>query len=166
MLRSTHFAITADQATRLQDLPTGRDRLKLLQDDIAPHMFGQEGELTCITEYAWNPVHRCLTDGYLKWNNGTPPRNQVILGGEDLYEGGDFVMLLKDPRIVRGVAYALQNITKMWMLAGYKSIPKDDYEFPKSDADFDITWDAFLEIKRLYDVAGRKGRCVLFTVEQ
>ncbi len=166
MLRSTHFAITADQATALQDLPTGRDRLKFLQSDIAPHMFQHEGELTCITEYAWNAVHRCLTDGYLKWNNGTAPRNQVILGGENLYDRDDFVMLLKDPRMVRGVAYALPNITKMWMLAGYKKIPPSDYEFAKSEDDFEIAWDAFLEVKRLFDVAGRAGRYILFTVEQ
>jgi len=166
MLRSTHFAISPDHATRLLDLETGKDRLKLLQTDIAPHMFQSEGEMTCITEYAWNTVHRCLTDGYLKWDNGTPPRNQVILGGENLYERDDFVMLLKDPRMVRGVAYALQNITKLWMAAGYKTIPPSDYEFTKSEDDFEIAWDALLEVKRLFDVAGRNGRYILFTVEQ
>ena len=102
----------------------------------------------------------------LCWDNGRYPLNHVILGGERLYEGDDYVLSLKSPDQVRAIAAALAAATKEKLHAGYVAIDPDNYGMPLSDEDFEYTWEWLRDLVEFYQRAAAVGLSVLFTVDQ
>jgi hypothetical protein len=88
------------------------------------------------------------------------------LGGERLYEGDDYVMILKTPQQVRDISDALDKLTEQDFRRRYDAIDVDDYDYPLSDEDFAYTWEWLQPVRALYRKAAAEGRRVLFTADQ
>ncbi len=83
-----------------------------------------------------------------------------------LYDGDDYILILKSPEQVREVAAALRRVTKEKLRAGYDRIDPDAYGIPLSDEDFQYTWDWFQGVVEFYQRAAAAGHSVLFTADQ
>ena len=75
-------------------------------------------------------------------------------------------MSLKTPDQVKAVAAELPKITKEEFRKRYDALDEEKYNCPKSDEDFEYTWDWFAEVVALYRKAAEEGRFVLFTADQ
>jgi hypothetical protein len=67
---------------------------------------------------------------------------------------------------VRAIAAALPAVTKDELRAGYDAIDPDSYGMPRSDEDFEYTWEWFQGLVEFYARAAAGGLSVLFTVDQ
>jgi hypothetical protein len=115
---------------------------------------------------AWGAMHRVLADGELTWDGGDYPLNHVVLGGQLLHTGDDFIMVLKTPHQVRDVAAALPGVSEAEFRSRYFAIDLDSYGFPLDNQDFEYTWHWFLGVREFWLRAAREGRYVLFTADQ
>jgi Domain of unknown function (DUF1877) len=118
------------------------------------------------TDKAWDAIHRCLTDGTLAWGNGSFPLNRCILGGEDIYQGEDYIVTLTEAHEVPAVAAALQQVAEADMRQAYDRLDPADYGSEWSEEDFEYTWSWFQEVRDLWSRAAAAGRAVIFTVDQ
>jgi hypothetical protein len=156
-----HFAIDAGTAERL--LAAADDaELDALVEEIEEEMVGVD---TCETDKAWDAIHRCLTDGTLKYDNGQYPLNAVILGGRLLYEGDNYIISLLTPDQVSDVAKALAEVDRDRLWAGYQSISQDEY-IDYGTEDFEYTVANFADLPPFFRRAADAGRHVIFTVDQ
>ena len=105
-------------------------------------------------------------DGKLDGETGPYPLSYVVLGGQQLYDGDDYILSLKDPKMVHDIAQALAGITKERLRAGYDAMDARTYGFEQSDEDFEYTWGWFEDVRTLYYTADRLGRHILFSVDQ
>jgi hypothetical protein len=118
------------------------------------------------SDKSWDAMHRTLADGELTWDGGAYPLNHVVLGGELLCTQPDYIISLKSPQQVREVASALPAITAAEFRRRYFAINEDSYGFPKSQEDFEYTWERFQGVRDLFLRAAQDGRFVLFTADQ
>lgn len=118
------------------------------------------------TDKAWDAIHRTLTDGEIDWDNGVYPLNHVILGGELLHTGDDYIMSLKTPAQVRDIAAALKVVTEEQFRKAYSRFDPSSYSFSVSEEDFVYTWSWFQSLCEFYYRAAEAGRYVLFTADQ
>lgn len=157
-----HFAI--DGATAELLLAAADDEaLSALVGEIEEELFDVH---SCGTDKAWDPIHRCLTDGHLEYTNGTYPLNAVILGGRQLYEGDDYIISLLTPDQVKDVATALAEVDRDLMWTGYQRIEPDEYGVNYGGDDFDYLWANFADLPAFFRRAADAGRHVIFTVDQ
>jgi hypothetical protein len=118
------------------------------------------------TDEAWDAVHRCMTDGYCRTDNGTYPLNLVILGGRQLHDGEDYIVSYVSPSEVHDVAAALGTIDEVEFASRYYYIDEDDYEQPLDDGDLKGSWTVFCEIRDFYERAAERGHATVFVVDQ
>jgi hypothetical protein len=64
---------------------------------------------------------------------------------------------------VRDVANALRPIDQTWLRGRYDAIDEADYRGAHDDADFQYTWDSFVDVQGFYARAAAAGRAVIFT---
>src|SRR5690242_7257403 len=98
-----HFSLAADEVDRLRAVPE-QQRVDYVHETIEEDYFSDHREHLAESDKAWDAMHRVLADGQLSWDGGEYPLNHVVLGGERLYDGQDFIMVLKTPEQVRDVA--------------------------------------------------------------
>jgi len=161
-----HFALTEKEAAHLRSLRDEQARLDHLQEVIEETYFNEHAELKAESDKAWDAMHRTLADGELTWDGGKYPLNHVVLAGELLYTGSDYIMSLKTPQQVGDIAMALAAITEAEFRRRYFSINPKSYSTPLSEEDFQYTWDGFQGVRDLYARAAKEGRFVLFTADQ
>ena len=161
-----HFALTESEATNLRSLDDESARLKYLQEVIEETYFGSHPDLKAESGKSWDAMHRSLADGQLSSNGGEYPLNYVVLAGESLYTGSDYIMSLKTPQQVRDIAAALPVISEQEFRRRYFAIDPKSYGFPLSDEDFRYTWDSLQDVRDLYARAAREGRFMLFSADQ
>lgn len=164
--RGVHFALSESEAVHLRSLPSDRDRLDYLLDEIEESYFADREEYLAESDKAWDAMHRALADGGLTWDGGEYPLNHVVLAGELLSTEPDYIMSLKSPKQVRDIAAALPIITESEFRHRHFAIDQDAYGFPVDEQDFGYTWEWFQNVRRLYGVAAAEGRYVLFTASQ
>ncbi|QJE95352.1 YfbM family protein [Luteolibacter luteus] len=158
-----HFAITDEDLVALRQAGSDEALMEVIE---GIEERWEEGEnLVCETDKAWDAIHRCLTDGTLSFESGTEPLNLCILGGEQLYEGEDYIVALINHSQLRQLADALVAITPEFLGARYSQLP-EDYSRPKSQEDCQYTWDWFSSLPAFFDGAAKSGRHVIFTVDQ
>lgn len=161
-----HFALTDEDANKLRALGTDDARLDFVTGDIEPR-YWQDGKAhVAESDKAWDAMHRTLADGELTWEGGAYPLNHAVLGGERLYTGDDYIMILKTPPQVRDIAAALGALTEQDFRRRYDAIDEDSYDGEKNDEDFAYTWEWFQNVRTLYRKAAQEGRHVLFTADQ
>jgi len=164
--RGVHFALTECEVAYLRSLDDERARLDHLQEVIETNYFEEHPDWKAESDKSWDAMHRALADGQLTWDGGEYPLNRVVLGGELLYTGSDYIVSLKTPQQVRDVAAALLTISEVEFRRRYFAIDAEDYGFSPSEEDFGYTWDYFQTVRDLYVRAADGGRYVLFTVDQ
>ena len=159
-----HFALTSADEQALRAIASGDDRVEHVKEVIEERELG--GEWAYDTDKAWDAIHRCLTDGSLAYDNGTFPLSHVILGGEVMHEGDDYILSFKTESQVRDIAAALQCVTKGRLRKAFDSLDEDDYGMELDEEHFEYTWEYFKDLQTFFAKAAKAGRSVLFTADQ
>jgi Domain of unknown function (DUF1877) len=118
------------------------------------------------TDKAWDAIHRCLSDGTLKWSAGDWPLCGAILGGEHMYLGSDFIICFIDDEDITEIAGALDEVTQPWFRERYFGLAARGYEGPVSEPDFDYTWHWFELMRAFFRKTADEGRHMVFTADQ
>jgi hypothetical protein len=161
-----HFALLETEVEQLKALSEDAERLEFLQNAIEESYFGDQPEWYCESDKAWDAIHRALTDGKLTHTNGQFPFSHVILGGEILYEAVDYIMSLKSPEQVKGVAAFLKSFGEVDFQARYFKLDASEYGYPVTQDDFTYAWRWLQKIRDFYQRAAAASRFVLFTADQ
>jgi hypothetical protein len=161
-----HFALTATEVAKLRAFENDADRRDYLMEEIEEDYFSNHEAFTAQSDKAWDAMHRSLSDGQLSYTSGPYPERLAVIGGEPLYFEGDYIMSLKTPAEVKAVAEALARITEEDFRRRYDAMDAVAYGCPKSDEDFDYTWEWFGGVVALFQQAAKHGRYVLFTADQ
>ena len=161
--RGVLFALAPADQQRLCDAAELGDEAvwSLVHDELEETI---EGQWTFATDKAWDAIHRCLTDGRLDYDNGSPPLNRAIMAGFHQVEGGGDVVSVTPAEDVPAVAEALEQVTRDWLCDRYFAIDPTDYALSKQD--FEYTWSNFEGLPEFYRRAADAGdRAVVFTVD-
>ncbi len=161
--RGVHFAITDEDLAALR--LAGSDEAVMEIIEAIEERWEKADGFVCETDKAWDAIHRCLTDGKLEFANGADPLRLCILGGEQLFEGDDYIVALVDHARLRSLADALASITPDFLAGRYSQLTSD-YSQPKSQEDCQYTWGWFSDLPAFFDRAEKAGRHVIFTVDQ
>lgn len=164
--RGVHFALSEAEAGNLRSLPGDEERLEYVQKELEERYFEELRDFLGESDKAWDAMHRALADGHLTWDGGEYPLNHVVLAGELLYEGDDYILSLKSPAQVRDIAAALAPIDEAEFRRRYDLIDAESYQGELADDDFEYTWANFQDVREFYGRAAEGGRVVLFTVDQ
>jgi hypothetical protein len=158
--RGVHFALTPTQARNVLTAKTDQELVRLVEQIESAWDTAYLVE----SDKAWDPIHRCLTDGSLLFVSGEYPLNHCICGGEQLHQGDGYTVSYVTAHQVKDVAGALAKMTKVGMRKRYDEIDPEEYEpNEQSDEDFEYTWQNFLDVRRFYKTAAQAGRAVIFT---
>jgi uncharacterized protein DUF1877 len=155
-----HFSIPADHGGPLWD------------GDDAARAFVAELEETWDTDYlqqtdkAWDPIHRCLTDGTFGWCPEAWPLNGAILGDDPLYTRDDYIIQHLTATEVVEVADALDPLTQEWFRARFLGLPGHGYQDATDEDAFDYTWYWFERMRAFFRKTADEGRAMLFTADQ
>jgi hypothetical protein len=161
--RGVLLSLSEQQVRKLKSFEDENDRLGYLQERLEDGYFSERPKCTAEMEYAWDAIHRCLTDGRLGVGNGRFPFTHVILGGEQLHGGGHYVLALKTPEQVAEIARMLGTLAREFIFERYDRIDPADYNRSLSSKDRQGTWECFQDVVAFYRRAARDGRYVLFT---
>jgi hypothetical protein len=161
-----HFSLSLEEVQQIRAIDDESARVDYVHENIEQEYFANQPERKAESDKAWDAMHRTLSDGELTWDGGEYPLNHVVLGGELIYTGSDFIMVLKTPERVRDVATALPGVTEAEFRRRYFGINPDSYGFPLSEEDFGYTWDWFQGVRDFWLRAATEGRFVLFTADQ
>lgn len=161
-----HFSLSADEVQALREIEDEAERVDYLHAEIEETYFEVHRNRMAETDKAWDAIHRALTDGFLAYDSEEYPLSHVILGGEHLYSGDDFLMVLKTPEQVRDVEAALAKFDAAEFRRRYFAIDEEDYSTSVDDEDFKYTWENFQDLRKFWKLAAAEGRFVLFTVDQ
>ena len=153
----------ADQVAALIAVRKGK-RVDWVRETVEDELWSSDASRAQETDTAWDAIHRSLTDGALRWDNGNYPLNHAIIGGERLYRGGDYILSLKSPEQVRAIADAVRTVRKDKLRAGYYAIDPRNYDMALSDEDFEYTWEWFEGLVDFYQRAAASSLSVLFAV--
>jgi len=161
-----HFSLSEKEVHKLKSFKKDDARLEYLQEDIEETYMDEHEDRTAQTDKSWDAMHRALADGDLSYKTGPYPLRLTVIGGEPIYSAGDYIMSLKTPSEVQDVATALSAITKEDFRKRYDTIDEGKYGFPRTDEDFDYTWEWFTGVVTFYQKAAEEKRWVLFTADQ
>jgi hypothetical protein len=160
------FSLDGDTVRKIKSFQSDTDRLEYLQEEVEETYFEQFPDRVAELDKSWDALHRSLTDGKLEYSNGSFPVNHIILGGEILYEQGNYIITLKTPEQVKEIAEAVEKLNEVTLRNGYFKIDSTDYGFPLTDEDFEYTWAWFEDSKEFWKLASKESRFVLFTADQ
>lgn len=161
-----HVSLSRGEVERLCAIADEAARVEHFHEVIEEEYFANHPQRMAESDKAWDAMHRTLADGELTWDGGNYPLNHVVLGGELLYTGDDFIMVLKTPDQVRDVAAALTTLTEDDFRTRYFAINAESYGCPLDEQDFGYTWEWFQEVRQFWIRAADEGRFVLFTADQ
>ncbi len=161
-----HLALTADEVAKLKSFDDDEERLDYFQSELEELYFSEREDLKAETDKSWDAMHRVLGDGELSYTSGPYPLRLAVIGGEPIYGEEDYIMSLKTPAEVKDIAVALTAISKEDFRRRYDEMDAKAYGFPKSDEDFEYTWEWFGGVVELCQKAAAQGRYVLFSASQ
>ncbi|MET7550845.1 YfbM family protein [Streptomyces sp. NPDC005500] len=119
---------------------------------------------TVDTDRAWEALHRCLSDGSLRFDGGQYPLSFAVLGGRQLYGGEDYIVAFLSADQVADVSAALAAIDECWLRVRFFALDLANYEGRGDEADFQHTWDNLVDMRTFFRSASEAGRAVLFTL--
>jgi len=161
-----HVSLSRAEVEGLLAMTDESARVEHFHEVIEEEYFSNHPQRMAESDKAWDAMHRTLADGELTWDGGDYPLNHVVLGGELLYTGDDFIMVLKTPAQVQDVAAALTTLTEETFRTRYFAINAESYGCPLDEQDFEYTWEWFQEVREFWLNASSEGRFVLFTADQ
>ena len=156
----THFALTPEQEQAVWSNfydETMLDYVEILHEDSEE----RQG-----TDKAWDPIHRCLSDGTLMWDAGRWPLRGAILGSESMYFGPDHVVMLLERDEVAVVAAALDRVSQEWLHERFVALRQYGYEGAVDEAAFDYVWYWFERMRGFFRRASDEDRAMLFAASQ
>jgi len=115
---------------------------------------------------AWEPVHRSLTDGYCRTDNGDYPLALAVLGGRQLHDGEDHIVSYVAPGEVHELIEALDEIDEAEFADRYFLIDEEDYDVELDDEGLKVAWAAFTALRAFYERAAEHGQATVFVVDQ
>jgi len=157
-----HFALTDMDVATLLDLDD-EGRLTYVREVLEERQLG--GPDAAESDKAWDAMHRVLADGELTLDGGEYPLSHVVLGGQSLYDGDDFLMTLKTAAEVKDIAEALKELTEKQFRSRYEQLAPD-YDGERGEDDLVYTWEWFQAVRALYLRAADASKSVLFTADQ
>lgn len=163
--RAVLFALTDADAKQLLDAE-GDEAVEEFLQEVEENW---DEEWLCELDKSWDGIHRALTDGELGWNNGEYPLNHAILGGQQLYQGDDYIYTFVQAVQVADVASALKSITDAQFRERYFKINHENYgSAPNqvSEDDFEYVAGWLEDLKAFYAKAAAARRAVVFTLDQ
>jgi hypothetical protein len=160
-----HIILTREDTKRLFGAD-GDDEVRAVVTDVLRRKKEQGANLYLNCGDAWDPIHRCLTEGTLAPDGGEFPANHCILGGRQLHEGVDFEAVLVRPDIVRHVAEAIHRVKSVDFETAYKQLTPEDYGREPTEIEFEVIWALLSKIRKLFEDAAELGEAVLFVVER
>src|SRR5579863_8083960 len=101
-----HFALSAEEVSRLRSLPEQEARVDYLHEVIEETYFAEYPDFKAESDKAWDAMHRALANGELTWDGGDYPLNHTVLAGELLNTDANYILSLKSPQQVRDIASA------------------------------------------------------------
>ena len=158
-----HFVLNDIDVATIRDLEDDAARLTYVQEVIELRELSGPGAAE--NDKAWDAMHRALSDGQLTLEGGEYPLNHVVLGGELIYEGEDYLMSLKTPPEVKDIASALRELSEPAFRERYLRIG-EDYDGALGEEDLAYTWHWFQGVRELYFRAAEQGSHVLFAADQ
>lgn len=112
------------------------------------------------TDSAWPAIHLALT------SKGAPPGlGRAVLGGQRLYRGDGYHVVLVPARDVPEVAAALAAVDEPMFMRLYNQIDRRMYRRPLSAEDFAYTWGWFAPLQQFWKRAADAKRAVVFTAD-
>jgi hypothetical protein len=160
--RGVLFAVMEEEAHQLLAADSDDDVMSIIEEIEE----AWDEEHLAQTDKAWDAMHRALSDGSLDPEAGEAPLKLAILGGRHLHEGEDYLVSFVAADQVPEVARALAQIDEKAFAERYRRLVPKDYAPEYGDQDLDYTWSNFCDVAKLYAVAAREGRAVVFTVDQ
>jgi hypothetical protein len=155
-----HFSLPDDQGGPLWD---GDDAARAFVAEL------EEAWDTCYlqeTDKAWDPIHRCLTDGTFGWCPQAWPLNGAILGDDPLYTRDDYIIQHLSAAEVIEVADALDPLTQEWFRGRFLALPGHGYEGAVDEGAFDYTWYWFQRMRAFFRRTADEKRAMVFTADQ
>jgi Domain of unknown function (DUF1877) len=157
--RGRHFALTSHDEARILAL-AGRDEIVMfITDDIEARY---EEPWYCDTDKSWDAMHRAFDNSQLTYEFASALHGIIIGGRLSMRE--DFLISYKSTNQVQSIATAIGKVTKIEFRKRYDAIDETAYGYPKSDLDFDYTWDNLTDLVQFYALAAGEKRAVVFTV--
>jgi hypothetical protein len=114
---------------------------------------------------AWDPIHRCLSEGELDPAGGDFPLNHAILGGKQLHKGVDQTAVLVRPDMTRFIADALEELNEDDIRKKFLALNKQSYKEPIDEKHFMQTWIALQTVKDFYLATAENMEAVVFTAK-
>jgi hypothetical protein len=156
-----HFALTDQLADLINQLAEAEEVADLMDDHFEDLT---SGGWTLESGKGWDPIHRCLTGGTMRYGEG--PESLCILGSGLIWGSDDWIVNFLDPDEVREVATYLGGLGEADLRQGYACIDHHDYLFIKNEEDFQQTWRLFQELRVFYKRAAESGRWMVFLADQ
>ena len=148
--------------------PAHKRGLLASEDDAAvlAYLRGLGDADTEVLDGAWEPLHRSLTDGYCRTDNGDHPLALAVLGGRQLHDGEDHIVSYVAPGEVHELIEALDEIDEAEFADRYFLIDEEDYDVLLDDEGLKVAWAAFTTVRDFYERAAARGHASIFVVEQ
>jgi hypothetical protein len=175
-----HFAITEQEAAKLEAFDKDADRENFVKEEI--EVTWDERYLV-ETDKAWDAIHRCLGEfppdtpwfypvdpkhgAYaLAEDHGSYPLRLCVLGGKKIMDDEEnyFIRLIRPDEVI-DIAAALEPIDKKAMRDRYFKHCKGAWpEYGEEDSEY--TWEYFQEVRDFFRRMAGNGRSIIFTADQ
>lgn len=157
------FSLSQQEVDKLRSLKTAEEQIAYVAE-LDEHYFEQEESRLATVEESWDAMQRTLSDGTLAADGGSFPLSHILVGGEQLFDGEEYIISLKTPAQVKEIASAVKNMKWGAFRERYFKLDPTQYA-AHSENDFLYTWDHFEDMKPFWTQAAQEGRYVLFTVD-
>ena len=158
------FALSLADVKKFKAFDDEDELLEFLTEDFEERQIG--GEWAVEVDKSWDAIQRCFGDGQLSWESTQYPLDHIILCGEPLYSGDDYVISLKTAKEVRDIAEKIGEVTQADLRNRFNAIDPADFGEPLTEEEFDAAWRSFTDLCTFYKKAAEAKRAVMFTVDQ
>ena len=162
--RGYHIALGREHAKQLFAIKDDDSLRKFLEGLWNSAEMKKSGRLLD-TGSAWDPLHRCLTEGELDPAAGDFPLNTAVLGGKQLHQGSDYAAVLIRPDMTQFIADALGEVDEEDFRKKFFGLNKDSYKGPITEKAFTEVWLALQNLKVFFEAASENKEAVVFTAK-
>ena len=161
-----HFALTEQEVSLLREQPDGESRVNFVKEVFEEAYLGEESPYAAESVKTWDAMDRAMT---MKLDDSLDPEGalrHLVVDGERLNSGDDYILSLKTPDQVALLARIVEKIDISAFRDRYFMIDPAEYGEPLTEEDFQYTWEWFQCVRDLFRTAASSRRYVLFTVDQ
>ena len=162
--RGYHIALGRELAKRLFAIKDDGELRQFLDELRAAPDMKKSGRILDIG-VAWDPLHRCLTEGELDPAGGDFPLNHAILGGKQLHHAGDYTAVLIRPDVTRFIADALEEVGEDDLRTKFFGLKPESYQQPITEKAFMEAWLALQNLQVFFAAASENREAVVFTAK-